>query len=113
MVAPSVGSIVLVNFPFSDLSSSKLRPAVVLAGVGRDDWVLCQITSNPYSDPNAVEITDSDFTRGSLLRTSFARPGKLFSANTSIMVREAGNLVPAKLDAVVDGVIALLRPDAS
>jgi len=46
MVSPSKGSVVLVKFPFSDLSSSKLRPAVVLAAAGRDDWILCQITSN-------------------------------------------------------------------
>ena len=66
MVTPSVGSVVLVRFPFSDLSASKLRPAVVLAGVDRDDWILCQVTSNPYSDARAVEITDSDFASGSL-----------------------------------------------
>jgi len=40
MVTPSIGSVVLVRFPFSDLSASKLRPAVVLAGVDRDDWIL-------------------------------------------------------------------------
>jgi mRNA interferase MazF len=34
--------VVLVRFPFSDLSSSKLRPAVVLAHAGGVDWVLCQ-----------------------------------------------------------------------
>ena len=61
MVTPSVGSVVLVRFPFSDPSASKLRPAVVLAGVDRDDWILCQVTSNPYSDAKAVEIRDSDF----------------------------------------------------
>ncbi len=54
MVAPAAGSIVLVNFPFSDLSAAKLRPAIVLASAERDDWILCQLTSNPYSDPNAV-----------------------------------------------------------
>jgi hypothetical protein len=56
MVAPSIGSVVLVRFPFSDLSESKLRPAVVLADAGRGDWVLCQVTSNPYSDSRAVEL---------------------------------------------------------
>jgi len=61
MVAPSEGSVALVRFPFSDLSSSKLRPAVVLAFIGRDDWILCQVTSNPYSDPAAIRISDSDF----------------------------------------------------
>ena len=38
------GEVVLVRFPFSDLSQTKLRPAVTLADAGREDWVLCQIT---------------------------------------------------------------------
>jgi hypothetical protein len=49
MVTPTVGTVVLVSFPFSDLSHSKLRPAVVTAHVGRDDWILCQITSKPLN----------------------------------------------------------------
>ncbi len=55
----AAGSVVLVRFPFSDLSQAKLRPAVILADCGRGDWVMCQITSNPYSDSRAIEITDS------------------------------------------------------
>lgn len=31
MVAPTAGAVVLVSFPFSDLSQAKLRPAVLLA----------------------------------------------------------------------------------
>jgi len=110
MVSPSVGCVVLVRFPFSDLSASKLRPAVVLAGVDRDDWILCQITSNPYADTRAVEIGDSDFASGNLMRTSYARPGKLFSANTSLMQRVAGDLTQSKVTAVVDAVVDLIRP---
>jgi mRNA interferase MazF len=112
MVSPSLGSVVLVRFPFSDLSASKLRPAVVLAGVDRDDWILCQITSNPYADTRAVEIVDSDFESGNLMRTSYARPGKLFSANTSLMQRVAGRLTETKTTAVVDAVVDLIRPKA-
>ena len=48
MVIPSAGEVVLVPFPFSDLSASKVRPAVCLGDAGRDDWVLCQITSSPF-----------------------------------------------------------------
>jgi mRNA interferase MazF len=51
MGAVEPGVVVLVRFPFSDLSWSKLRPAVVLAHAGGVDWVLCQVTSNPYGDP--------------------------------------------------------------
>lgn len=81
MVAPTAGAVVLVPFPFSDLSQTKLRPAVVLADAGRGDWILCQITSNPYVDSRAIEITDSSFDAGSLRITSYARPEKLFTAN--------------------------------
>jgi len=39
MVSPAVGSVILITFLFSDLSSSKLRPAIVIASSGRDDWI--------------------------------------------------------------------------
>ena len=55
----------------------KLRPAVVLAFTGRDNWILCQVTSNPYSDPTAIRINESDFEIGSLQKASYARPDKL------------------------------------
>lgn len=41
-----VGAVVLIPYPFSDLSRSKRRPAADLASADRGDWVLCQITSN-------------------------------------------------------------------
>lgn len=42
----AAGQVVIVHFPFSDLSQSKLRPAMVLAEAGRGDWLLCQITAS-------------------------------------------------------------------
>ena len=84
MVTPSAGSVILVPFPFSDLSQSKLRPAVVLADAGRGDWILCQITSKSYSDPQAIELTNASFAKGSLHVVSYARPGKLFTANRNL-----------------------------
>jgi mRNA interferase MazF len=92
LVAPSAGAVVLVTFPFSDLSKSKLRPAVVLADAGRGAYVLCQVTSNPYSDPRAVPLSDEDFREGSLRRKSHARPGKQFTANRNLLVKQIGKL---------------------
>jgi len=100
---------VLVRFPFSDLSSSKLRPAVVLAPVGRDDWILCQVTSNPYADSTAIQIADGDFETGSLQRVSYARPGKLFTANSSLIETEAGKLNHSTFNNVVDAVVSILQ----
>ena len=109
MVTPSAGSVVLVPFPFSDLSQSKLRPAVVLADAGRGDWILCQITSKPYSDSRAIELNNSNFASGSLHVVSYARPGKLFTANQNLMVRQVGVLKDDALKQVVDAVVELLR----
>ena len=84
MGTPASGAVVLVRFPFSDLSRSKLRPAVVLADAGRGDAVLCQVTSKSYGDERAVSIASTDLATGSLRVTSFARPGKIFTATEAI-----------------------------
>jgi PemK-like, MazF-like toxin of type II toxin-antitoxin system len=103
------GLVVLVPFPFSDLSSAKLRPAVVLAHAGGVDWVLCQVTSNPYGDPAAISLTTASFRTGSLNRDSFARPGKLFTASASIVAREAGALTDTTHRIVVQAVVQLVQ----
>jgi mRNA interferase MazF len=82
VVAPSAGEVVLVPFPFTDLSQSKLRPAVCLADAGRGDWVLCQVTSNPYGDPLAVSLDAADFTTGGLLVKSQAEEGIAWSTTS-------------------------------
>lgn len=82
MVAPAAGAVVLVPFPFSDLSQAKLRPAVVLADAGRGDLILCQVTSNPYGDPRAVPLVEASFARGSL-RVRSGRRAKHGRANCS------------------------------
>ncbi len=109
MVAPAAGAVVLVRFPFSDLSQTKLRPAVVLAGAGRGDWILCQVTSNPYGDARAIKLEDVSFTTGALRVTSYARPGKLFTANRDLIVAQVAALKPAWLTQIVDAVVNLLR----
>ena len=76
MEAPAKGAVVLVRFPFSDLSRTKLRPAVVLADAGRGDRVLCQVTSKPYGDAAAVVLDDTAFASGSLRVTQLRPTGK-------------------------------------
>ncbi len=109
MGAPSVGSVILVPFPFSNLSASKLRPALIMASSGRGDWICAQITSQPYSDPLAIKLDNLHFQTGSLSRLSFVRPGKLFTANESIFQSIAGTITDGKLHEVRQGIIALLQ----
>jgi mRNA interferase MazF len=107
--APQPRDVVLMLFPFSDLSARKLRPALVLADAGRGDWVLCQVTSKPYGDPEAKPITDADFDVGGLQVPSFVRPAKLFTAHQSLMQATAGRLGVASHIQVCEILIATLR----
>ena len=96
----AAGQVVIVRFPFSNLTASKLRPAVVLAEAGRDDWILCQITSQPYGDTRAIRLEVGDVSHGSLRLTSFARPGKLFTAHASLVTSQVGTLQAGKFAAI-------------
>lgn len=55
------GDVVVVPFPFSDLTRAKRRPALVIAELEGDDLILCQITSQSIRDQYAVSISDNDF----------------------------------------------------
>jgi mRNA interferase MazF len=110
VVASAAGAVILLPFPFNDLSQSKLRPAVILADAGRGDWVLAQITSKPYGDPLAVTLDQSDFATGSLRVQSFVRPGKLFTASDALFTIEAGTLTPQALARVRVAIVKLLTP---
>jgi mRNA interferase MazF len=105
----ATGEVVLVQFPFSDLSASKLRPAVVLAAAGRGDWILCQITSKPYGDAHAISLGPSDFASGSLRQASCIRPGKLFTAHSSLVASRVGVLHQVKANLVRDAVVRMIR----
>jgi mRNA interferase MazF len=105
----AAGQVVIVRFPFSDLTASKLRPAVVLAEAGRGDWILCQITSKPYGDGKAIPLDDPDFAQGSLRVTSFVRPGKLFTAHGSLVANQVGELQPVKFSFIREAVVRMIQ----
>lgn len=113
MGAATASSVVLVPFPFSDLSQSKLRPALVLAGTSQGDVILAQITSKPYADAHAIEITDRDFLSGSLRVTSYVRPEKLFTASQSLIRAEVGKLKPEVFSKVIQRVVASFTSSAA
>ncbi len=103
------GSIVLVPYPFSDLSRSKLRPAVVLAGVSASDYILCQITTKPYGAKRVVEINPTIDSQSGLHALSFARPEKLFTGHESIIREQIGKLERSSIETIVEAVVTILR----
>ena len=89
------GDVVVVPFPFSDLSQTKRRPALVMASLHGDDLILCQITSQAVKDSYAVAITESDFADGGLKQPShFGPTASLPPTPGSSFIARVGSLPP-------------------
>jgi len=92
--------VVLVPFPFDDLSSSKVRPAVCLTepiGPHRH-VVLAFVTSRVLAQPLATDLvidsSDADFTITGLHVSSTLQLHRLMTATIGLIRRELGQLSP-------------------
>jgi len=102
------GDVVVVPFPFSDLSASKKRPALVVATLTGDDVILCQITSQAISDRYAIPLSTADFKTGTLHQDGNIRPNRLFTADSNIILYRAGELTPGKVKEVVAKIVEIV-----
>ena len=103
------GDVVVVPFPFSDLTQAKRRPALVLSALEGDDLILCQITSQYTRDNYAVSLTDNDFQAGTLKQPSNVRPNRIFTADGHIVLYRVGGLRVEKLNEIIQKVIDIIR----
>jgi len=81
----------------------------VIATLKGDDVILCQITSQMRADEYSIPLDDVDFISGGLNQSSRIRPNRLFTADAGIIVYRAGHVSEAKLNEVVDRLIAIIR----
>jgi mRNA interferase MazF len=95
------GEVVIIPFPYSDLSGSKRRPALIIADWGGDDVVCCQITSKSKFDGLEVELINSDFETGNLPVASNIRPNKIFTASKPTILNTAGKVSAKKYAEVI------------
>lgn len=102
------GDIVVIPFPFSDLSGSKKRPALVLADLQGDDIILCQITSQQVKDKYAIPVKNSDFKTGKLTAPSNIRPNRIFTADKNIIIKKAASLDGPAVNAVIQKIIDII-----
>lgn len=86
------GDVVILPFPFSDLSANKRRPALVLALLPGDDLIVCQITSQARNDPYSIALDDTNFVTGGLKQPSFIRVSRIFTAESNIVLYRAGTI---------------------
>ena len=102
------GDIVVVPFPFSNLSEVKKRPAFVVNELRGDDVILCQITSQTIKDKYSVVIKKTDFVSGSLSVNSNVRPNRIFTADKSIILYKVGSIKENKIKEIVQKIIGIV-----
>ena len=101
--------VVVIPFPFSDLTQAKRRPALIVAALSGDDLILCQITSQKVRDSYAILLENSDFETGSLKQASNVRPNRIFTADKSIVLYKIGQLRKAKTKLVIKKIVEILE----
>ena len=103
------GDVVVVPFPFSDLTQAKRRPALIVSVLEGDDLILSQVTSQFVKDSYAVSIDVKDFEEGGLKQKSNVRPNRLFTADGHIVLYRIGNLKRDKMNEIVEKIIEIIR----
>ena len=92
--------VVLIPFPFDDLSSTKVRPAVCLTDpIGpHRHIVLAFVTSRPPDHPLPTDLVldqdDPDFSLTGLRVSSVLQLHRVMTASTSLIYRDLGALSP-------------------
>jgi mRNA interferase MazF len=95
---PARGDIVLVQFPFTDLSGQKVRPAVIVARVVGPDLTVAFVTSQAVGGYTAAQVLlddgDAEFSATGLRTTSTIRADRLVTLHRSLFLRRLGRLGP-------------------
>lgn len=105
------GDVVVCQFPFSDLTTVKRRPALCissLAGHGDSDYIVCAITSKSYEGSCVVNLTSADFELGEIEHDSYIQVAHIFTANDSLLLRKLGSVKSGKLREVIEKLKELL-----
>jgi len=103
-MVPEQGDILLIPVPFTDLSSQKRRPVVVISNNAYNrktgDIVVVAMTSNPANVDYSFTITSSDLESGKLNRPGKVRVDKIYTLSQSITVKIFGRLGSKALDQI-------------
>ena len=112
------GDIVLVPFPFTDLTTVKKRPALVVSANWYNkryrDVVLVAVTSRVplILDELDYRITESDFKTGKLYKDSVVKLGKVFTIENSLILKKICDVRGQIMDLILDRLSNVYREHA-
>jgi mRNA interferase MazF len=101
---PERGDLLLIPFPFTDLSASKRRPVLALTAPDRfGDFIALPVTSRPQIE-HAVRIAAADLVSGALPAASWIRTNRIVTLNVSLVVKTVGRVSDRTIAAAVQQV---------
>ena len=103
------GDVILIPFPFTDLSGNKLRPAVVLFETDYDLTVCFITTQLKWKEANDVELLPS--TESGIKKISLIRLSKIATIDKSLAVGKIGSLQQKELTEVNSNLKKLFQLD--
>lgn len=107
------GEIVLIPVPFTDLSSSKKRPVIIVSSdehnLLSEDVICMAITSQIKGFDYEIIIGNNDMENGKLPKESCIRADKIYTLNKSIIVKKYGNLNLIKLNKAVSIIEKIIK----
>ena len=109
MAGAVVGDVVITPVPRSDLRAGKPRPAIVLADVGMDDFIVCPVTAQESGKAADIHIAAADVVGGELEFESWARTDRLHTLHEDMLRRVIGRLTDAKIAEVRAGASAVIQ----
>jgi len=108
------GTVVLVHFPFTDLSSSKLRPALVVSKK-REDVIILGIFSRIPDELQEswikIDEADSGFNQTGLKKTSIIKTEKITAVHQSLIRKELGSVPSDLMQKVKKALLKTLEMD--
>jgi mRNA interferase MazF len=106
------GEILLISFPFSDLTTAKQRPVLVLSKKNHNDssndFICCGMTSNLENKSYSILLDRSDIQQGSIPKTSRIKFNKIFTLEKSLVIKKLGKVDHKKLKQVQKALSELL-----
>ena len=107
------GDILLIPIPFSDLTSSKKRPVLVLSNLEynykTEDLIVSAVTSNLCKKDYCVSFGTNDMAEGNLEVDSLIRADKLYTLSNKIVIKKFGRVKPEIVEQVKEKIIDLLN----
>ena len=109
MTAYKRQDVILVPFPFSDLSYSKKRPALVLADIHERDELICMMLTSALSIDHKVDVSIKDIDLAGLPKPTVARISRLFTLKQSLVIKKLGIIEKDEYGIILGRLINLLN----